>query len=53
MLPESGRLRSLVRGPRLSIQVPIPARLRRWLHWLSHQGPVRVLLIYRDTKAGD
>src|SRR3982074_1604331 len=53
MLPESGRLRSLVRGPRLSIQVPVPARLRRWLHWLSHQGPVRVLLIYRDTKAGD
>jgi membrane protein len=53
MLPESGRLRSLVRGPRLSFRVPIPARLRRFLHWLSHQGPVRVVLIYRDTKAGD
>jgi membrane protein len=31
----------------------VPARLRLFFHWLSHQGPVRVLLIYRDTKAGD
>jgi membrane protein len=55
VLPQPSRLRSILNRPRPAFPA-LPA-LPAWLHklsrWLSRQGPVRVVLIYRDIKAGD
>jgi membrane protein len=47
------RLRSLVSSPHPRLQLELPATLRPLRRWLKRWGPVRVILIYRDTKAGD
>jgi membrane protein len=43
----------MVSVPRLRLQVSAPRRLRPLLHWLKHWAPTRVVLIYRETAAGD
>src|SRR2546423_12660558 len=46
-------LRSIVSAPHSRLQLSLPSRLRPVRRWLRHWPPVRVILIYRDTKAGD
>jgi len=47
------RLRSLVSSPHPRLQLELPAALHPLRRWLKHWAPVRLVLIYRDTKAGD
>jgi membrane protein len=47
------RLRSIVSTPHPRLHPGLPASLHPLRRWLKHWAPVRVLLIYRDTKAGD
>ncbi|MDQ6743915.1 MAG: YihY/virulence factor BrkB family protein [Candidatus Dormibacteraeota bacterium] len=46
-------LRSIVSTPHPRLQISLPSRLRPLRRWLKHWPPMRVLLVYRDTKAGD
>jgi membrane protein len=47
------RFRSIVSTPHPRLHPGLPASLHPLRRWLKHWAPVRVLLIYRDTKAGD
>src|SRR3981081_1731611 len=47
------RLRSIVSAPHPRLQISLPIRLRPLRHWLRHWPPMRILLVYRDAKAGD
>lgn len=47
------RLRSLVSAPHPRLHVELPSSLRQVQRRARHWVPVRLVLIYRDTKAGD
>ncbi|MDQ6773408.1 MAG: YihY/virulence factor BrkB family protein [Candidatus Dormibacteraeota bacterium] len=53
VLPKPGRLRTLGLGGHSRPAALVLDWLRRGLRWLGHQGPIRVLLIYRDSAGGD
>ncbi|PZR91139.1 MAG: hypothetical protein DLM67_16780 [Candidatus Nephthysia bennettiae] len=47
------RLRSMVSTPHPRLQISLPVRLHPLRRWLKHWAPVRVIMVYRDSKAGD
>ena len=47
------RLRSIVSVPHPRVQISLPEWLQPFRRWVRRWPPVRAVVIYRDTKAGD
>jgi membrane protein len=52
-MSQRDRIRSIVSASHPRLQISLPTRLQPLRRWLRHQPAVRVILVYRDTKAGD